>query len=516
MNSPSSATIEGDEVTPLLGPKPGPETTTVRSDNAGGDIDERYLNSRPFAKFYRSVLCQMILLGCLSFVGPAISDAIGNLGGGGFSKPYLANLATALNYVGCCVMSLLGGPLINKMGIRWSCMIAAVTMPLYGSAYYAQARYSTSWYLILTSLVTGATGGFLYVGESTAMLSYPLLHDRGFYLVTYGFFLSGVWSAMRNSGSIVGGGINFSVNHSNSQAGAVSWSTYLIFVGFQCTGVIWAFFLSPSSQVRRRDGSKVPISGEISWKNEFIALWRHIRTRKMMLVFIPAFYSFFFGGAMSTYLTNHFSVRARALSSLLFPTITVVLVIFYGQFLDSKRWPQKSRAWIGFAIWAVLQAGGLIWIGIEYGKFGADTVALDYALDGKRWAEAYIPYLIVCCTAFLTQICLYWILGTFSTDIMANSRTGGLFRAFETAGQATCFALNSSSGIDPKTPFYVQCGLLLASVPCMILLIQLVPDNPAATDTVVGTGNEIVSTIGRPEEEHRDRICTTTCENHDQ
>jgi uncharacterized membrane protein YjjP (DUF1212 family) len=35
------------------------------------------------------------------------------------------------------------------------------------------------------------------------------------------------------------------------------------------------------------------------------------------LIFLPSFYSFFYGGTMGTYLSLHFSVRARALSSLL-------------------------------------------------------------------------------------------------------------------------------------------------------------------------------------------------------
>lgn len=39
------------------------------------------------------------------------------------------------------------------------------------------------------------------------------------------------------------------------------------------------------------------------------------------LVFIPAFYSFFYGGVYGTYLTNHFSTRARALSSLIVRTL---------------------------------------------------------------------------------------------------------------------------------------------------------------------------------------------------
>lgn len=42
----------------------------------------------------------------------------------------------------------------------------------------------------------------------------------------------GIWSAMRNTGSIVGGSINFYTNYKRSSAGGIAWSTYLIFVGF--------------------------------------------------------------------------------------------------------------------------------------------------------------------------------------------------------------------------------------------------------------------------------------------
>lgn len=61
------------------------------------------------------------------------------------------------------------------------------------------------------------------------MLSYPQQDERGFYL--------GIWSAMRNSGSIVGGAINFAKNRDNPRAGGIASSTYLLFValGMQIT-----------------------------------------------------------------------------------------------------------------------------------------------------------------------------------------------------------------------------------------------------------------------------------------
>lgn len=91
-------------------------------------------------------------------------------------------------------------------------------------------------------MIGGIGSGFLYVAETTAMLSYPPPDERGFYL--------GIWSAMRNSGSVIGGAINFSTNSEEAAAGSkflrdlfatqtsidhstgISWSTYLIFVGF--------------------------------------------------------------------------------------------------------------------------------------------------------------------------------------------------------------------------------------------------------------------------------------------
>lgn len=108
-----------------------------------------------------------------------MQDAITNLGGGGLSKPYLANLANSLNYVMGCLTTIAGGPLINKLGIKWACMIAAVVMPLTGSAYYCSAKFGIDSYLLASQVIGGIGGGFLYVAETTAMLAYPPQDDRG-------------------------------------------------------------------------------------------------------------------------------------------------------------------------------------------------------------------------------------------------------------------------------------------------------------------------------------------------
>lgn len=59
-------------------------------------------------------------------------------------------------------------------------------------------------------------------------------------------------------------------------------------------------------------------------KTELYLLWKAICHQRMLLLAPLAFYSYFMGGTMSTYLTNYFTVRARALSSFLVPTSIVM------------------------------------------------------------------------------------------------------------------------------------------------------------------------------------------------
>lgn len=124
------------------------------------EVDHAYLASKPFIKFFRSVLLQVLLFSLLSFVGPSIFDGFSNIGGGGLSTPYLANLAITLNYVCGFLVTLFGGPLINKLGIKWSSFISALTFPLVGSGYYVSSRYGVDSYLLVATSLNGLTAGF--------------------------------------------------------------------------------------------------------------------------------------------------------------------------------------------------------------------------------------------------------------------------------------------------------------------------------------------------------------------
>lgn len=100
------------------------------------------------------------------------------------------------------------------------------------------------------------------------------------------------------------------------------------------------------------------------------------------------------------------------------------------------------------------------------------------------WAVAYFPYLIVFTTGYWCQLSIYWILGTFTTDVKSASRTGGLFRAFETLGQAVSYGIASRNS-DPRVPLYAMAALLAVTIPCLVFLIRLIPETPVDHDDVV-------------------------------
>ena len=107
------------------------------------------------------------------------------------------------------------------------------------------------------------------------MLTYPLPEDRGLYL--------GIWSAMRNLGSVLGGAINYAVNFSYGGTGGVAWATYIVFIALCCTTPIFALLLSPTRKVRRSNGTRVNIGNRMNVKAEMIGLYRHLKHPRVSL-----------------------------------------------------------------------------------------------------------------------------------------------------------------------------------------------------------------------------------------
>ncbi|KAM0418895.1 hypothetical protein ACHAPT_012160 [Fusarium lateritium] len=441
---------------------------------------------------YRSVAFQMVILAILSFSGPSMSNAISGLGGGGLATPYTANAAMATQYSTSALIAMFGGPLIGAIGIPAACIVGALGFPLSGSGFYVNSKYGTQWYLIFAKGIYGITSAFLYIAEASAMISYPEEHRRGFYI--------SIWVAMRNVGSIIGGAITFGLNISRDGYGGVSTNTYLVFLGLECMGLPAAFLVSQTKKVIRSDGWGVPMLPKKSWKEECKLLWEHHKEKRTLML-IPIYALTYFGdGVWGTYASLHFSVRARAFSNFIGPLLAVFINPLFGMILDMKSLGPRKKGIIAFWVWALPTAAMLIWVTINLKWFDGqpDELRLDYGHPTtRRWVATWFPQLIYIVNGWMSQTLVYWVLGQFGSDVSTNARTGGVFRSWETVGQAVSYGINAKAS-NKFIPFGCYIGLYAVGVPLLWAVVLQLPRD-TAVPRIVDDDGHVVGELGKVE-----------------
>ncbi|KAH6657168.1 major facilitator superfamily domain-containing protein [Truncatella angustata] len=447
------------------------------SNGAKATVDmEEYRRTVPLWKrVHQHSLTQMMLISVQAFCGPAMSDAIAGLGGGGLATPQTSNTATALLYAMLATVCFLGGPLVNKIGVKWALVIGAMSFPIEGSSYYCNSKFGNQWYLILGGALSGIGTGCWYVAEAGAIMSLAPSGARGKYLA--------LWIVSRNLGQLVGGAINLSKNYQKGVEGGVTTETYVAFVIIECLALPFAFLISPLEKVVRSDGTRILVSESLSTKREFKQIGRTMTSSLILLSAFWALWSFFYSGTWSTYLATYFSVRARALSSLISPFFCIVGCFGLGFILDLKHLSQRRRAQIGLFTVIILNVGVYIWSIIMQVRFEAsDPGAIDW--DSSLYPSAFLPYFFVQTTGPLSQSYMYWLLSSFATDAQSNVRNGAAFRCLEAVGQAIAYGMNTKTSTSPLVGMCVSFGLMAAALGPMIVLVNRTP-NSIPADVII-------------------------------
>jgi hypothetical protein len=141
----------------------------------------------------------------------------------------------------------------------------------------------------------------------------------------------------------------------------VTPDTYIAFLIIECMALPFAFLISPLERVVRSDGTKILVSEKLKTKDEFKLIKVTMTSKLILLSAFWAIWSFFYSGTWSTYLGTYFSVRARALSSLISPFFCIVGCFGLGFILDMKNVSQRRRAQIGLFTVVLLNLGVYIW-----------------------------------------------------------------------------------------------------------------------------------------------------------
>ncbi|KAI1455959.1 MFS general substrate transporter [Annulohypoxylon moriforme] len=397
--------------------------------------EEEIHENRPKYLWYRGVFFNATIVGISAFAAPGLWNAMNSVGAGGQQSPYLIMAGNAILFAIMTFTCLTGSMMANRFGLRNSLVVGTVGYVIYSAALYTNNRYGTEWFVYLGSAACGLSAGVFWATEGAIMLSYPEPEKRGRYLA--------YWLSYRNSGSILGGIINLAFNYRGRSTGKLDWRTYIVFVVLQCLGPACSFLLTPPEKVVRRNGSRVQLSERIPDFEELKALIR-VLLRKDFLLVLPYFiYVAWELPYISAYLSLYFSVRSRALASLISAVAQVVTTLLFGSFLDWTNISLEKRARYGYIAMMSLIGGCWIWGVIVQNGYTHHKPALDWDDDGfgRGWA-LYIFWQI---NFSLTYNFGFWLISFLAREPKETVRYMSVARAAEAAGQCISSGISSTS-----------------------------------------------------------------------
>ncbi|KAJ5958820.1 Major facilitator superfamily domain general substrate transporter [Penicillium vulpinum] len=417
--------------------------------------------------WYRSTLFNACVIGSAGFTAPGLWNAMNALGAGGAQEPFLINAANALVFGLMGFLCLFGGPIANRLGLRWTLMLGTVGYPLYSAALYTNNVYGNVWFVLVGSAINGLSAGLFWACEGAVALGYPEPTKRGKYM--------NIWLWFRTGGPLVGGAIVLGLNSAaNAHAkGKVGSETYLIFIALQCTALPIAYFLTSPDKVQRTDGSQVKLIVQDSWQAEMKELWKVCRRREIMLL-LPVFWAVYFNMYTGNFKTYYFGVRARALMGFVTYFSTLLASTIISKFLDYRGLSIRNRLKYSFFYVIVVHITAWVYCWVIQEKYTKNPPTLDWA--DKGFVEGFFVVLLWEFAQQSLQNFLYYFLSTMTDNISELSRLSGILRGQESFSQAVSYGLNSKKWHGGRVPLIVNTILLVLSIwPTWLVVSTHVP-----------------------------------------
>lgn len=435
--------------------------------------------------WYRTTLFNVSIVAICAFIAPGLWAAMNGLGGAGSADPYYVNAANAVIFCLQVVVCIFGSSLIAKIGLKWAFVLGMVGFPIYASSVYCNIKYNNTWYIMLACVIDGISSGIFWLTEGAIVLAYPEKHRRGKYLA--------YWLASRIVGQMIGGSVTLGVNAGNREKGHISVQTYLVFIAIQALGPFVAAVLSPPHKVQRSDLTKVKVNLPTGLKTELRAMW-HLLCRPQILLLLPMIFQSVFSEAFfSTYNATYFTVRSRALASLVASTCVIVANFALGFFLDWRKLTLNTRAVVAFVLIYSFELSLYIYAMIVNKEYERRTTppVLDWTDSG--FGRGVCVYILMLVGFNLMYDYLYWLIGTVNRDGGDIIRLSAVVRGVESAGQAISYGINSidqarfplSRAVAVNLSFFAACIIPSAFVVFKVGIIDGVKVHNIQQDEIV-------------------------------
>ncbi|KAF2167318.1 hypothetical protein M409DRAFT_54484 [Zasmidium cellare ATCC 36951] len=429
-------------------------TAEVTANDAAGDSLSDSIRPQK-RQWYRTTLFNAFVIGGVGFTAPGLWNAMNSLGAGGQESPELVNAANALVFGLMGFLCLFGGPIANRIGLKYTLVLGAVGYPVYSAGLYLNSKNGTEWLVLFGAVTCGLSAGLFWASEGAIALGYPEPSKRGRYM--------NIWLWFRTAGPLVGGAIVLALNHNISKKGHVDVSTYLVFVALQCLSIPIGMLLTPPSKVQRADGTKVIVKGEKSFKAELLALWRVCKQKKILML-LPVFWAAYFNQYSGNFEVYYFGVRARALIGFVGNFATLLSSQIMSMWLDWSRFTVKTRITVGFYYCVAVHIATWVYAWVIQEKYTREQPLFDWSSPG--FTEGFFVIMLWSFSQQALQNWMYYLLATSTDNISELTRYAGVLRGQESFAQAVSYGINVKEWYGGRVPLAVNTILLgLAVVP---------------------------------------------------
>ncbi|KAJ5884087.1 UNC93-like protein [Penicillium subrubescens] len=408
------------------------------------------------APWFASPDMQLYLVSFVCFLCPGMYNAVTGLGGGGQVNPTDVNNANTALYSTFAVVGFFAGSIANRIGLRITLSLGGFGYFLYTAALLSYNINQNAGFLIFAGALLGVCAGLLWCAQGAVMMSYPHEHEKGKYIAIF-------W-VIFNLGGVIGSLVPLGQNM-HSTAGNVNNGTYIAFLVLMAVGFVLCWGLVDSKYIKRNDGSRVIVIKNPTWKSEFLGLWETLRSDSYIVFMFPMFLAsnWFYGYHFNAVNLAYFTVRTRALNSLLYWLMQMVGAFVFGQLLDMKCFSRPTRAKINFGILIAITLG--IWGGgyAFQKQYTRETVKADTDFTDSHYIGPMFLYMFYGFYDAAFQTCTYWYMGSLSNNARKLANFAGFYKGIQSAGAAGMWRMDAQ-----KTPFmteFASCwGLLLGSM----------------------------------------------------
>ncbi|KAL2826168.1 major facilitator superfamily domain-containing protein [Aspergillus pseudoustus] len=380
-----------------------------------------------------SVGFQVTFVSFASFLCPGMFNAINGLGGAGLVNAHDINNANTTLY---CIFSVVGffaGSIVNKVGLRLTLLLGGLGYPVFVASLLVYNHTQNTGFLIFAGAMLGVSAALFWTAQGTVMISYPAEEEKG---RTISLF----WMIF-NIGAVIGGLIPL-LQNLHSSKNSVNDGTYIGFIAMTTLGLILGAFLCNPLFVKRKDGSRIIMMKNPTWKSEITGLFHTLRTDWYLVFLFPMFF------ASNWFYTYHFqgvnlpvfNIRTRALNSVLYFGSQIVGAWVFGLMLDRKTWRRSTRA-RGVAVILFLLTMGIWSGGYEFQKTytreqmeAHPELKLDWTSHGYIGPMfLYIAYGIY---DSAWQTYCYWLMGAMTNNGRKLANFTGFYKGIQSAGAA--------------------------------------------------------------------------------